>query len=322
MGDEATGVTVGERARLSDVALLFLRLGVGRLDHRGHGRSRRVPSPSVQGELHVAHRRWGARRRRGAGSAMRRTLVAGAVASLSLATTASFAGPPYATDDPEPVEYHHWELYLASQHFRDRTAWSGTAPHFEVNYGVVPDVQLHAIAPLAYSAPDDGIAHYGYGDTEFGVKFRFLQERKWTPMVGTFPFLEIPSGSQGAGLGNGSALVFLPVWLQKSFGSWQTYGGAGVWIDLGDRDRHWWYFGWQVQRRICKALTLGAEVFHQTPKQHGGESDTRFNVGAVVDLSAVHHLLLSGGRGLDGPNLFQGYAAWLVTLGPAEDGAR
>ena len=24
------------------------------------------------------------------------------------------AGPPYITDDPEPVEYQHWEFYVAS----------------------------------------------------------------------------------------------------------------------------------------------------------------------------------------------------------------
>jgi len=63
----------------------------------------------------------------------------------------SFAGPPYTTDDPEPVEYRHWEFYIASEHFRDHVGWSGTAPHFELNYGVAPDVQLHLIAPLAYA---------------------------------------------------------------------------------------------------------------------------------------------------------------------------
>ena len=26
----------------------------------------------------------------------------------------AFAGPPYITDDPEPVEYQHWEVYFAS----------------------------------------------------------------------------------------------------------------------------------------------------------------------------------------------------------------
>ena len=26
----------------------------------------------------------------------------------------AFAGPPYITDDPEPVEYQRWEVYFAS----------------------------------------------------------------------------------------------------------------------------------------------------------------------------------------------------------------
>ena len=26
----------------------------------------------------------------------------------------SFAGPPFLTDDPEPVEFKHWEAYLFS----------------------------------------------------------------------------------------------------------------------------------------------------------------------------------------------------------------
>ncbi len=228
------------------------------------------------------------------------------------------AGPPYTTDDPEPVEYRHWELYLASQSFHDEDGWTGTGPHVEVNYGVVPDVQLHVIAPLAYSIPDRGPRAYGYGDTELGVKYRFIEEREWIPMIGTFPLLEVPTGSRTAGLGNGSAQAFIPVWLQKSFGSWQTYGGVGVWLDLGDRDRHWWYFGWQTQYSILKWLAVGAEVFYQTPMERGEQGDSRFNVGAVLDFTEVHHLLLSAGRGFEGPNLFQGYVAYQITFGPKE----
>ena len=56
----------------------------------------------------------------------------------------ALAGPPYVTDDPEPVEYHHWEVYLASQLAHEPGAWSGTAPHIEVNYGALPNLQLHA----------------------------------------------------------------------------------------------------------------------------------------------------------------------------------
>ncbi len=238
--------------------------------------------------------------------------------AVALVSSTASAGPPYTTDDPEPVEYRHWEIYLASQSFHDTDGWTGTAPHFEVNYGVVPNVQLHAITPVAYSIPESGPRTYGYGDTELGIKFRFIQEDAWIPMIGTFPLLEAPTGSRSARLGNGSAQSFVPVWLQKSFGAFQTYGGVGVWLDLGDRNRHWWYFGWQVQRRISDWLTVGAEVFHQTPEGCGGAGDSRFNIGAVLDFTELHHLLLSGGRGFEGSNLFQGYVAYQITFGPSE----
>jgi hypothetical protein len=41
--------------------------------------------------------------------------VAAFVASL-LPCPAS-AGSPYTMDDPEPVELHHWEVYVASQNY-------------------------------------------------------------------------------------------------------------------------------------------------------------------------------------------------------------
>ena len=66
------------------------------------------------------------------------TVIAG-LFPLILGPTVVRAGPPFVTDDPEPVEYRHWEIYLASQHAKDKDGWSGTAPHFEVNYGVLPN---------------------------------------------------------------------------------------------------------------------------------------------------------------------------------------
>ncbi len=236
------------------------------------------------------------------------------------ATPAS-AGPPYTTDDPEPVEHRHWELYLASQTDHERDGWTGTAPHVEINYGVVPNVQLHLIAPLAYSAPAHGPAAYGVGDVELGVKFRFLAERRWTPMIGTFPLIEVPVGSHARGLGNGSAEVFVPFWVQKSFGDWTTYGGWGVWLDTASADRHWWFFGWLVQRRFLDRFTVGAELFHTTPEQTGGESDTRFNLGTTVDVSDSHHLMFSAGRSIVGPGSFQAYFAYQFTFGPWPGGA-
>ncbi|MDR3667775.1 MAG: hypothetical protein P4L35_13100, partial [Ignavibacteriaceae bacterium] len=61
------------------------------------------------------------------------------------------AGPPFLTDDPEPVDYMHWEFYVSSiQQFSDNSV-DATLPHFEINYGLVPDVQVHLIAPMQYT---------------------------------------------------------------------------------------------------------------------------------------------------------------------------
>ena len=143
----------------------------------------------------------------------------------------ALAGPPFTTDDPEPVKYRHWEFYVASQNTKSADGWSGTAPHFEVNYGAVTNLQLHLIVPLAYDAPAHGTRQYGFGDTEVGAKYRFIQETDVSPQVGFFPLLEIPTGSANRGLGSGQVQAFLPVWLQKEFGSWTAYGGATVfWV--------------------------------------------------------------------------------------------
>ncbi len=167
-----------------------------------------------------------------------------AVLALSLAGT-TYAGPPFVTDDPEPVELHHWEIYLATQQFHSSDGWSGTLPHLEVNYGVLPDVQLHLIAPLAYNKAPDDPWHQGYGDTELGFKYRFVHtgEEGSEFQVGIFPLIELPTGNSNLGLGNGKAQVILPVWLQKKSGDWTTYGGGGYWFNPGEDNRDYWYAG-------------------------------------------------------------------------------
>jgi hypothetical protein len=231
----------------------------------------------------------------------------------------AWAGPPFTTDDPEPVEYRHWEVYFASQLEHDRGGWSGTSPHFEVNYGALPNLQLHLIAPVSFSAPSHGTTHFGYGDTELGVKYRFFQETDNLPQIGVFPLVEIPSGSRERGLGSGYTQAFFPLWLQKSFGPWTTYGGGGYWINPGKGNRDWWFTGWLLQRDITPTLTLGGEIFHETPSEKGEKSDTRLNFGGFYNFSDTYHLLFSAGHTVQGPSTFQSYLAFQITFGPEKE---
>jgi hypothetical protein len=249
-------------------------------------------------------------------SSLTRTSITWAAMLFVFSTLGLLAGPPFVTDDPEPVDYQHWEFYIASQHTQTSDGWSGTAPHFELNYGVITNVQLHLIAPLAYDAPKNGAAQYGYGDTELGVKFRFLQETSLLPQAGVFPLLEIPTGDRSRGLGSGQWQVFLPLWLQKSFGDWTIYGGGGYGINPGAGNQNWGFGAAVVQCQVRDNVLVGGEIYHRTAMQTGGRDDTAFNLGTVIDLIEHQHLLFSAGRSIDGPTDFQVYLAWQFTFGP------
>ena len=153
-------------------------------------------------------------------------LVAG-LAWLTLAR--GLAGPPFLTDDPEPVDYQHWETYVfATGIHGPGSAYSINGPAVEMNYGVLPDTQLHLIVPTTFVGGGGVPSASGLGDTELGVKYRFRHETNGWPQIGVFPLVELPTGDSGRGLGNGRAWFRLPLWLQKSWGPWTSYGGGGA----------------------------------------------------------------------------------------------
>ncbi len=225
------------------------------------------------------------------------------------------AGPPFRTDDPETLEYRSWQIYFAGQYFRDGDRYSTTLPHVEVDYGVHPDLQLHVLAPLVYAKADDASAQYGYGDTELGVLWRFLDETETRPMIGTFPLLEIPTGSRSRGLGTGEVQAFLPLWLQKEFGELETNGGGGYWINPGEGNRNWWYFGWEVMWEKYKSFALGAEFYYHTAVLENQKDSTGFSVGAIYNLSHDHHILFAVGRDLRGPTELYFYIGYQIDIG-------
>ena len=188
-------------------------------------------------------------------AALRLRWASAVAALLALAAPrTALAGPPFITDDPEPVDPGHWEVYAFSFGAFDSGSATGVGPSVEVNYGAAPNLQLHFIGNLAYDAPDRQPRQYGLGDVELGAKYRLLNPGKddWYPQVGVFPLVELPTGDAKRGLGGGYVAAFLPVWVQKDFGDWTTYGGGGYWINPGPGNRNYWFAGWLLQRQVTK----------------------------------------------------------------------
>jgi len=232
---------------------------------------------------------------------------------IALICVPALAGPPYRTDDPEPVALDHVEAYAAWMGRRDPGGGSGTLPWVEANYGVLPDVHLHLGLGRAYLTPVGAPAVRGVSDAEVGVKVRILHETAFLPQIALYPALELPTGDPGRGLGAGHTQVNLPVWLQKSWGPWTTYGGYSWWRNPGAGQRNWTYAGWLLQRELSPALALGAEAFRQTAATVTGRPSVGGSLGAVVNLSERHHLLFSAGRNLSGDRETHVYLGYQFT---------
>ena len=213
-----------------------------------------------------------------------------------------FAGPPFLTDDPEPVDYQHWEAYVFTQGDHASSGYNVEGPAMEVNYGVLPDTQLHLIVPMTTVGGNGTPDASGLGDTELGVKYRFLHETNGWPQIGIFPLAELPTGDAGRGLGNGRAWFQLPLWMQKSFGPWTTYGGGGEAFNSAPGQRDHPYGGWLVQRDFGPRLTLGGELFAQGQDTDNDRGFAALNFGGQYNVDEHFSLLFSAGHSVVGDN--------------------
>ncbi len=226
-----------------------------------------------------------------------------------------FAGPPYDTDDPQPVDYQHWEVYCSSIGQRVDGIYTGTAPHIEVNYGAVPNLQLHVIAPMAFYHEPEEKTNYGFGDMELGTKYRFVGNDSSVIQIGLFPLVELATGSASENLGNGKPQLYIPVWIQGNISKkFSSYGGGGYWINPGPGNRNYEFIGIQAQYQFVKPANIGAEIYYITPQQTDGKSDLRFRIGSVIDVTDHHHILLSIGRSIIGDTSLLWYFGYQLTI--------
>jgi hypothetical protein len=241
------------------------------------------------------------------------------VAMTSLLAGTASAGPPFLTDDPEPVEYQHGEFYVFTTLLATPGATTVEAPAIEFNYGIAPETQFHIVAPIDSFASTGNPTEYGLGDMQIGIKYRFLKETDDWPQVGIFPMLMVPTGDADRGLGNGDAWAMLPVWVQKSWGKWTTYGGIGYAINPAAGRKNYMFGGWLLQRKVTEKLTLGGEVFFQGADTDAGQPPTLANAGGIFQATSLinlggfydfdehYHFLFSAGYSLAGDKYVPGY---------------
>ena len=204
-------------------------------------------------------------------------------------------GPPYQTDDPVPVDLHHYEFYVFGSTDGTPVETDSTGPAFEFNWGAIPRVQLHAILPWGVAAPSNNPAYlpsgagpteFGLTDMELGAKIAYFKETKHFPQIGSFTMFEIPTGKYSKGLGVGKGWYRLPLWLQKNFGKWLLDGGAGYQVVPQTGYRNFPYEGFLLKYTFGERLEFGGEVF-----SHGAEgmAAPQTRASTMIDLGGYYH---------------------------------
>lgn len=235
---------------------------------------------------------------------LRRSLTIG----LALFAVPAAAGPPYVTDDPQPTDLGHYEVYFYGAASEVPGAVSG-AGGVDFNYGGFRDVQLTAVVPLAFDTSGGGRTA-GPGNAELAVKYKFLHQSEGSalPDVSVFPRVFVPTG--GRRFGPGRVALLLPVWLQRDWGKWSVFGGGGYQLNPGERN--FWTGGIAISRAIGERASVGGEVYHHGPDARDGRTFTGISIGGTYRLSPHWSFIAAGGPGIenarDGGQV-SGYAA-------------
>jgi hypothetical protein len=235
------------------------------------------------------------------------TIVAGAMMAL---LRPAMAGPPYVSDDPEPTDTKHFEIYTFNNGTATRDDIGGETG-IDFNYGAAPDLQLTATVPAGFDRPTAGRTSFGLSNIELAAKYRFLHQDSFGLDVSVFPRVFLPSASSA--VCNRTASLLLPVWVQKDWtGGWSAFGGGGCVIS-GRASQDFCEVGGVVTYQILPKLQIGTELFHQTADASGTPPSTSLGVGFRYDISDTYHLLGYIRRGIQNTSETDQYS-WYTSV--------
>jgi hypothetical protein len=228
-----------------------------------------------------------------------RTLSILVLATLAFALPLR-AGPPLLTDDPDTPGPGHWEINVATAFENADSEWEWGLPILDINYGIGEHIQLKYEIPWIVMDLEGEDAKSGIGNSEFGIKWRFLDEDRHGIAMSTYPQIAFNTRSSSVDRGlvdDGSEFV-LPFQIAKTFGPVLVFAEAGyAWLEHGSDE---WIYGIAAEYEVSESLALLAEIF-------GGAEEGFHNDGYLFNVGFKYHfdeniaLMGSAGRSLQEP---------------------
>jgi hypothetical protein len=201
------------------------------------------------------------------------------VAMALIAATTAAAQQPFYTDDAEVTpkgEVHvegfdefDWLQPNLAPHLRQNTI------NMRINYGLGHGLELDLDSPLITIVNDVTAVPrrpFGIGDTNFGIKYNFREERPQSavPALAAVVYIEVPTGNESTGLGSGLTDVWMYGVVQKTVRGGVILRANGGYLFTGNTSTgvvgitgargHVATMSGSAARQMTRPLTLGVEV--------------------------------------------------------------
>ncbi len=204
------------------------------------------------------------------------------------------AGPPLVTDDPGTPGDGVWEINVATEFERRGDDRLATLPLLDVNYGIVERLQLKYEVPWVIASEGGGERRSGLGNSEVGLKWRFLDGGEDGFSASVYPQVEFnnPRSSSGRrGLAEEGTTWVLPLQIQRTVHAVDYNLEVGRTIGPGDDE---WLLGVAASRGLGERFEWAGEVVGRTSARFSG-SAVLGNVGMRASLASNLSLLASIG---------------------------
>ena len=194
------------------------------------------------------------------------------------------ADSPFYTDDPEFSPGWEIKAGFTGEH---NSGGSLLTEVLDWNYAMLPNVRLNLTTYTKDIWPDGGDHEFGYGDTEFKVKWRFLDADPKTsrPSLGIAPKIYIPTASEDRGLGDGVWRFQLPLQFGKSIGNNYHFAEIGYQWAFDDDASDMLYGGYGVLHTLNKRFAFGTELYGWVPVDDSNNWQLLTTLGGVYSFN-------------------------------------
>ena len=174
--------------------------------------------------------------------------------------------PPMVSDDTETPGPNNWEINLTFSGDLAGSERRFETPLIDVNYGLGDRLQFKYEVPYVFDrraepTPGGGstiASAHGFGDSNFGVKYRFYDDNDSGLSFAIYPQIEFRTPWGSRDVSAGETIFVLPVILTKEFEHASITANAGVEAHPGGERRYFASIG--AGKRLTDHVALLAEI--------------------------------------------------------------